>query len=72
MCCGGRSNVIGLCSRVCYLVPMACFGGYSSPLFGLVPMVALHLCTDEQGALKVNFTLAALETKTPFANEVCA
>ena len=40
--------------------------------FRVVPMVALHLCTDEQDALKANFTLAALEAKTPFANEVCA
>ena len=35
-------------------------------------MAALHLCSDEQDALKVNFTLAALEAKAPFANQVRA
>ena len=38
----------------------------------VAPMVALLLCTDEQDALKVNFTLAALEAKAPFANQVRA
>ena len=35
-------------------------------------MAALHLCSDEQDALKVKFTLAALEAKSPFANQVHA
>ena len=40
--------------------------------FRVVPMLASLLCTDEQDALKVNFTLAALEAKAPFANQVRA